>query len=102
MNEFGDVKGREGDISATADSTSRPRFTGIEVDMEISAERVLETRFIQKYFDLETPAQAIALAVSMSSLLINEMKRGSIILTKDRAGQRSRLILERRQNETTK
>ena len=74
--------------------------TGIHVIMELSAETVIEIGFIREYFSLQTHAEAVALASSICVLLLNEMKRGSIIVTQDKSGVQSKLVVGRKEDES--
>lgn len=71
---------------------------GIQVMMELSAETAIEIGFIREYFSLETNAEAVAVASSICVLLLNETKRGSIILVQDKSGVQSKLVIRRNED----
>jgi len=74
---------------------------GIQATMELSAETAIEISFIREYLSLQTRAEAVALASSICVLLLNETKRGSIILIQDKSGTQSKLVIRRDKDVST-
>lgn len=70
--------------------------TSIAISMELADETKLEAEFIRDYFGLNTPAESVALSLKIMMLLVSEIKSGKIILTEDKLGRQSKLVLRRK------
>ena len=71
---------------------------GVSVEMVLPAETILEVRFLQEYLRLPTRADVVAAAISISSLLLREVKQGGSVYVESRAGSKSKLSLGRKDN----
>ena len=72
--------------------------SGVSVQMILSAETVIEVKFLQEYLRLPTRADVVTAAISISSLLLREINQGGSVYVESRIGSKSKLSLGRKDN----
>lgn len=80
----------------SAEGSEEEERSGISVTMVLPTEIVLDVRFLREYLQLPTRADAVTAAISISSLLLREIKQGGAVFVESRAGSKSRLSLGRK------
>jgi hypothetical protein len=84
--------------SRAAEESGDEEKSGVSVQMVLSAETVIEVEFLQEYLRLPTRADVVAAAISISSLLLREVKQGGSVYVESRIGSKSKLSLGRKDN----
>jgi len=99
VGEFGEETTQSApDEPLAAEKLEDEEKSGVSVQMILSTETIIEVKFLQEYLRLPTRADVVAAAISISSLLLREVKQGGSVYVESRIGSKSKLSLGRKDN----